>query len=448
MNNEIGIIAVGGYNEMGRNMTAIVYKNDIVILDMGIRLDRVQIYDEVEIDKMHSLELIEMGAIPDDTIMKEVDGTVKAIICTHGHLDHIGAIPKLAHRYNAPIIGTPYTIELIKSQINDEKKFRVMNPLIQLKYNKKYKISENISLELIEITHSIIDSSLAVLYTPIGSIVYACDFKLDRSPVIGNPPNFKLLKNIGESGVLALITETTNSTKKGKTPSEKIAKELLKDVLLGSEDLNTGIIVTTFASHISRLKTIFEISNEMNRIPIFLGRSMEKYLRSAISLDYIDFPKNIEIYGQRKDIDKALKKVMLEGKNKYLLIVTGHQGESGSTLTRIANYETPFKFDRGDKVIFSANIIPSPITVANRNALDTKLKMQGVRIYEDVHVSGHAYREDHWEFLQMLKPLHIIPTHGDIIMHGSYLEMAEEAGYILGESIHLLRNGEILFLEK
>ena len=142
MNNEIGIIAVGGYNEMGRNMTAIVYKNDIVILDMGIRLDRVQIYDEVERDKMHSLELIEMGAIPDDTIMKEVDGTVKAIICTHGHLEHIGAIPKLAHRYNAPIIGTPYTIELIKSQINDEKKFRVMNPLIQLKYNKKIVIEK------------------------------------------------------------------------------------------------------------------------------------------------------------------------------------------------------------------------------------------------------------------------------------------------------------------
>lgn len=448
MSDEIGIIAIGGYNEMGRNMTAIVYKEDIIILDMGIRLDRVQIYDEAEIDKLHSLELIEMGAIPDDTIMKEINGTVKAIVCTHGHLDHIGAIPKLAHRYNAPIIGTPYTIELIKNQIEDEKKFKVNNQLIKLTYNKKFSISKDLTLELVEITHSIIDSSIAIIHTPIGSIVYACDFKLDRNPTIGNPPNFSLLKKIGNEGVLALITETTNSSKNGKAPSELIAKELLKDVLLGTENPDCGVLVTTFASHISRLKVIMDISSDMKRIPIFLGRSMEKYLRAAIALNYITLPKNAEVYGQRKEIDKALKKIMIEGKNKYLPIVTGHQGEPGSTLIRIANNDTPFKFDIGDKVIFSANIIPSPITVSNRNSLETKLKMNGVRIYDDVHVSGHAYKEDHWEFLNLLKPAHVIPTHGDIIMHGSYIEIAEEFGYILGESIHLLRNGGVLFLEK
>ena len=122
---EIGIIAVGGYNEMGKNMTGIRIDNDIIVLDMGLQLDRVQIHEDVEIDKMHSMDLIKMGAIPDDTVMSEVGGTVKAIVCTHGHLDHIGAIPKLAHRYKAPIIATPYTSELVKHEISDEKKFKV-----------------------------------------------------------------------------------------------------------------------------------------------------------------------------------------------------------------------------------------------------------------------------------------------------------------------------------
>jgi ribonuclease J len=127
---EIGIIAVGGYNEMGRNMTGVRIDNDIIVLDMGLQLDRVQIHEDVEIDKMHSMDLIKMGAIPDDTIMKDAGGSVKAIVCTHGHLDHIGAISKLAHRYKAPIIATPYTAELVKYEISDEKKFRVNNEVI------------------------------------------------------------------------------------------------------------------------------------------------------------------------------------------------------------------------------------------------------------------------------------------------------------------------------
>lgn len=148
---EIGIVAVGGYNEMGRNMTAIIIGEDIVILDMGLRLDRVQIHEDVEIDKMHSLELIEMGAIPDDTIMKEINGTVRAIVCTHGHLDHIGAIPKLAHRYNAPpILATPpYTAAIIRQQIESERKFEVCNRVIPLQAGGTYQVTEDISIEFI-----------------------------------------------------------------------------------------------------------------------------------------------------------------------------------------------------------------------------------------------------------------------------------------------------------
>ena len=183
---DIGIIAVGGYNEMGRNMTAVRVNEDIIIFDMGLRLDRVQIHEDVEIDKMHSLELIEMGAIPDDTIMKKIDGTVRAIVCTHGHLDHIGAVSKLAHRYSAPILGTPYTTALIKKQIADERKFTVKNKLITINAGDTYQVTEDISIEFIRVQHSIIDSVFAAIHTPSGAILYACDFKLDRTPTIGD----------------------------------------------------------------------------------------------------------------------------------------------------------------------------------------------------------------------------------------------------------------------
>ncbi|MDD3041433.1 MAG: RNase J family beta-CASP ribonuclease [Methanosarcinaceae archaeon] len=445
---EIGIVAVGGYNEMGRNMTAIIVGEDIIILDMGLRLDRVQIHEDVEIDRMHSLELIQMGAIPDDTIMKEINGTVRAIVCTHGHLDHVGAIPKLAHRYNAPILATPYTAAIIKQQIDSERKFEVSNRIIPLKAGGTYQVTDDISIEFIRVQHSIIDCVLAAVHTPEGAVLYACDFKLDRTPTMGEAPDFERLKALGREGVIAMITESTNAGRSGKTPSEKIAKDMVRDVLLGTEESDVGMIITTFASHISRLNAIIEATEEMGRIPVLMGRSMERYVGAARDLNYIDLPSNVEVYGHRKEIDKAFKRIMQGGKNKYLPIVTGHQGEPGSILTRIANGETAYEIEPGDRVIFSANIIPTPMTQANRFALETKLRMRGARIYDDVHVSGHAYREDHWELLRMVNPEHVIPAHGNMVMHGEYIEMAEDAGYVLGDTVHLLRNGEVLYIEE
>lgn len=164
-------------------------------------------HPEIEMENTHSLDLIEMGVIPDDTVMNQIEGTVKAIVLSHGHLDHLGAVPKLAHRYNAPIIGTPYTIELVRQQIEGEKKFGVNNKLYPLKYSQRYTISNTLSLELVRTQHSIIDTATVVLYTPKGAIVYALDFKLDRNPVLGEPPDFAKFHKIGKEGVLCLITE-------------------------------------------------------------------------------------------------------------------------------------------------------------------------------------------------------------------------------------------------
>ena len=443
---EIGIIAVGGYNEMGRNMTGIRIDNEIIVLDMGLQLDRVQIHEDVEIDKMHSMELIKIGAIPDDTVMKEVSGSVKAIVCTHGHLDHIGAIPKLAHRYKAPIIATPYTAELVRHEISEEKKFKVTNEVIPLKLGGRYNLTPDIQIEFIRIQHSIVDAAFAAIHTPGGIILYASDFKLDRTPTLGEPPDFQRLRKLGKEGVRAMITESTNSGLSGKTPSERIAKDLVRDVLLGTEETDSGVLITTFSSHVARINAIIEAAEEMNRIPVLLGRSMERYLSIAQKMGYIKFPEALEIHGNRNAVEKALKRISQDGKKKYLPIITGHQGEPDSILTRIANLETQFKIEPGDKVIFSANRIPSPMTMANRHALEIKLRMAGARIYENVHVSGHASREDHWELLRMIAPEQVIPSHGNMTMHASYVEMAEDAGYVFGDTVHIMRNGEEMVL--
>ena len=168
---DIGIVAVGGYNEVGRNMTAIRIDKDIVIMDMGIRLDSVQIHEDVEIERMHSLDLIQMGAIPDDTIMNQIEGSVRAIVCTHGHLDHIGAVSKLAHRYKAPIIATPFTMELISQQLRSERKFRIGNTLVRLNAGETYRITDDIELEFIRVQHSIPDCVFAALHTRGGTIL-------------------------------------------------------------------------------------------------------------------------------------------------------------------------------------------------------------------------------------------------------------------------------------
>ena len=438
---EIEIIAVGGYDEVGRNMTAVRCGKEIVIFDMGLRLDQLMIHEDAEVDEMHSLDLIKIKAIPDDTVLQKVEGTVKAIVCSHGHLDHIGAIPKLAHRYNAPIIATPYATELIRQQISGERKFSVNNKLFALKAGERYTLSQNLVLEFVHTQHSIIDTVTPVLHTPHGAIVYACDFKLDRTPVIGAPPNFARFRQLGKEGVLALIVESTYIHRPGHCPSERIARDLVRDVITGFEDDKSAIVATTFSSHISRVKTIAECAHEIGRKPIFLGRSMEKYSVTAEKMKFVSFPSTASVFGERRTVDRVIRQMMKEGKEKFLPIVTGHQGEPGSILTRISRGDTPFQLANGDKVLFSANVIPNPMNFGQRYVTEQYLKKAGVRIFEDLHVSGHAYREDHYEFVRMLNPQHIIPAHADMTMTAGYAEFAGELGYTTNSTIHLMRNG-------
>jgi ribonuclease J len=315
-----------------------------------------------------------------------------------------------------------------------------------MRAGERHHVTADIELEFIRVQHSTVDCVFAAIHTDKGCILYDNDFKIDRSPTLGDPPDFSRLRALGKEGVLALIVETTNSGISGKTPSEQIAKDLVWDVLIGTEESRSGVLVTTFSSHIARIKAILDAAFEMGRKPVLLGRSMEKYWGTAVRTGHSN-REGIEVFGRRKSIDRALKRIMNEGKDKYLPIMTGHQGEPGAILSRVANGETDYFIESGDKVVFSAGIIPQPLNMSNRFTVETKLKMRGARIYDNVHVSGHACKEDHWELLRLINPEHVIPAHGNLVTHGHYLLIAEETGYSLGSNIHLVRNGQELLIE-
>ncbi|MBP2173240.1 RNase J family beta-CASP ribonuclease [Methanococcus voltae] len=445
---QLEVVAIGGYEEVGRNMTAVNIDGEIIIFDMGIRLDRIMIHEDTDISKMHSLNLIEMGVIPDDTVMKNIEGEVKAIVLTHGHLDHIGAVTKLAHRYNAPVIGTPYTLELVKREILSEKKFDVRNPLITLENGNKLEITPNITLEFVKVTHSIPDSTMAVLHTPYGAVVYANDFKFDNFPVVGEKPDYKAIKKVGKQGVVAMISESTRVGYEGKTPSEGVAASLLKNDLLGTDNDKNAVVVTTFSSHIARIKSITDAAVKMGRTPVLVGRSMAKYCGIAQDIGIVKFPKETKICWDPSSIDKTFNTIMKEGKENYLMIVTGHQGEEGAVLSRMVTNKTPFKFEKYDQVVFSADVIPNPMNSAQRYLLEARLKLSGVRLFKGAHVSGHAAKEDHRDILRWLNPEHLIPSHGDFNLTSEYAKLAEEEGYRLGDDVHLLRNGQSLKFER
>ncbi|WP_181684723.1 ribonuclease J [Halorhabdus salina] len=444
---EIEIATIGGYEAVGRQMTAVRAGEDVVIFDMGLNLSKVLIHDNVETERMHSLDLIDMGAIPDDRVMSEIEGDVKAIVPTHGHLDHIGAISKLAHRYDAPIMATPFTIELVKQQIQGEEKFSVENDLVKMDAGATTSIGDDgVELEFVNVTHSIIDAINPVLHTPEGAVVYGLDKRMDHDPVVGDPIDMDRFREIGDEGVLCYIEDCTNAQKKGRTPSESVARRHLKDVMYSMEDYDGGIVATTFSSHIARVKSLVEFAEDIGRKPVLLGRSMEKYSGTAERLDFVEFPDDLGMYGHRKSVDRTFKRIMSEGKENFLPIVTGHQGEPRAMLTRMGRGDTPYELEEGDKVIFSARVIPEPTNEGQRYQSETLLKMQGARIYDEVHVSGHLNREGHYEMLDALNPDNVIPAHQDMEGFAPYVDLAESEGYELGEDLHVTRNGNVITL--
>jgi ribonuclease J len=435
----IEIYTVGGYSGIGKNCTAIKVDEEVVIADMGIDLENyIKLREDNDI-KIDPQQMIDVGAIPDVSVLDKIKGKVKGIVIGHGHLDHVGAAPYLANKFDCEIIGTPFTIEILKSMLKEDK-IKLDNKLRVLNSNSYYNLTENIKIELIHITHSIPQSTLIAIHTKYGVVLYANDFKIDLYPTFGKGPNLKRVKEISKENVIALICESTYANDARKMPSESVAKDMLRDVLFGMENKNNLIVVTTFASQIARLNSIIEFGKKLNRKVVFMGRSLAKYTQAAENVRLVNFSKDVEIVKYGRQIERKLKKIDKE-REKYLLVVTGHQGEPKSVLHRIATRKFNFKFNHEDSVIFSCKTIPTPTNIANREALEKDLKQDGVRIFKDIHQSGHAAREDLRDFINMVKPRKIIPAHGNKEMKRGLAELAVEMGY-KKEDVFLLKDGE------
>ncbi|MFC1753438.1 RNase J family beta-CASP ribonuclease [Thermoproteota archaeon] len=434
------ICTVGGYNEIGKNCTAIKVDDEVVVLDLGLHLDKYIAYNEDDdVYDFSAKKLMKIGAVPDLSLIKDWIPKTKAILSTHAHLDHIGAIPFLSNKFNAPIATTPYACAVLQTILKDDK-ISLRNEIKPVNPNSNFKISKNITAEFINMTHSVPQTAMIAIHTKYGTIVYANDFKFDSHPVLGKKPNFKRLREIGKKGVLCLIVDSIYSNSAKKTPSESVAKEMLKDVMLGTNSRGKAVVVTTFASHLARLKSIIEFGKKMNRRIVFLGRSLRKYTIAGEDVKIINFSKNAKIVGFRDKISKELNKIA-KNKEKYLVVVTGHQGEPKAVLSRIVNNDFKFKLEAGDHVIFSCTVIPNELNLANRQIIENKLKDNGVRIFKDIHVSGHCAREDQRDLIDILKPKNIIPAHVDSGRATAMAELARELGYKLGKSVHIMEDG-------
>ncbi|MBW3002062.1 MBL fold metallo-hydrolase [Candidatus Woesearchaeota archaeon] len=445
----IEIKAVGGYAEVGKNMTAVKVDDEVVIIDMGIHLPNYIKTTEEEgetVIKLKSSDLIKAKAIPNDDIIRDWKAMVKAIVPTHAHLDHVGAIPYLAGKYKAPVVCTPFTAAVLRAICKDEK-IKLPNQIKALSPNSKIKISDKITVELVHVTHSTPQASIVAIHTPYGAVVYAADFKLDNSPTLGGKPNYAALERLGNKGVAVAIINALYCPFDGKCPSENVAKEMLKGVMLDVDSRGKAIIATTFSSHIARLKSIASFGKKLHRKTVFLGRSLSKYINAAAEANIAHLEKEGEVCRFARQIARKLKQVQKEGPEKYLLVVTGHQGEPKATLSKMSTGIYPFMFEDEDEVIFSCNVIPTPINRAYREILEDHLKNKGIRIFKGAHVSGHGRKEDIRELIKLLKPRHIIPVHCEKPAMDSFIELGIKMGYAEGKTALQLLNGHSMTFE-
>lgn len=439
---EIEIVAVGGWGEVGRNMTAVRVDDDVIIFDMGLHMPNyIKLTEEAdELMGINETMLKRVDAVPLDQQIKEWRTNVRAIVVTHAHLDHIGAVPYLASKYNAPVICTPFSAAVLRSLLLDNK-INIPNKIIPLKPGESLPIGSGLKIEFIRTTHSTVQTIIAALHTPKGAIIYANDYKLDNHPILGKPPDYERFEQVGKKGVLCLIQDCIYARDHKKTPSEEVAKKMLEDVLLEVDSKGKGIIVTTFASHIARLKTIAELGKKLKRKVVFCGRSIAKYSYAAKDAKIVDLEKYADIMNYSRQTRRKLSEIQKKGKQKYLLVVTGHQGEPKSTLSKMINGTYPWNFS-GDHVIFSASVIPAEINEANRAVMDKALVDAGARLFKDLHVSGHSSREDMRDIITLLKPKHVFPTHGDPDMMHAFNTLAEEMGFEMNETLHPMVSGQ------
>ena len=420
---KIKIIPLGGLNEIGKNMMAFEYKDDIIIIDCGMSFPE---------DEMLGIDIV----IPDITYLMKNKEKIRGIVLTHGHEDHIGALPYVLKKINVPVYGTKLTLGLVDNKLKEHK----LNGSIKMETVKpgdEIKLGE-FKVEFIRTSHSIADSVCLAIHTVLGTIVHTGDFKIDYTPIDGEPIDFHRLAELGKKGVMLLLADSTNVERPGYTMSERTVGATFENIF---RNASRRIIVATFSSNVHRVQQIINAAYKFNRKVSFSGRSMVNVVNVAMDLGYLSAPEEMLI--DINDINKYPE-------NEIVVITTGSQGEPMSALSRMAAAEhKKLEIHPGDMVILSATPIPGNEKTVSRVVNQLFEKGANV-IYEslaDVHVSGHACQEELKLMHSLIKPQFFIPVHGEYRHLIQHAKLAENLG-MNSENIFTIENGQVVEVSK
>ena len=420
-NKRLKIIPLGGLEQIGMNITAFEYEDSIIVVDCGLAFPE---------DDMYGVDLV----IPDVTYLKDNLDKVKGFFITHGHEDHIGAIPYVLRDVNVPIYATKLTMALINHKLEE-------HDMLKKVKSKVVKYGQHINLgcfrvEFIKTNHSIQDAAALAIYSPVGIVVHTGDFKVDYTPVFGDAIDLQRFGEIGKKGVLALLCDSTNAERPGFTNSEKTVGKTLDNIF--AEHKDTRIIIATFASNVDRVQQIINSADKFGRKVVIEGRSMVNIISIASELGYLSLPDNILI-----DVEQ-LKSYPDE---RTVIITTGSQGESMAALSRMASgMHRKVTIKPTDTIVFSSHPIPGNEKSVTGVINDLMRKGADV-IFEDVHVSGHACIEDIKLIYSLVNPKYSIPVHGEYKHRIAQSKIAEELGYD-SEHIKLISSGDVLEIDE
>ncbi|MCR5847395.1 MAG: ribonuclease J [Lachnospiraceae bacterium] len=419
--NSVRIIPLGGLERIGVNITAVEYKDDIIVIDCGLGFPE---------DDMFGIDLV----IPDVTYLEEHKEKVRAFMITHGHEDHIGALPYILKKINVPVFATTLTQGLIENKLKEHELLDVVERHT-VHFGDIVKIG-NIGVEFIKTNHSIVDAAALAIHTPAGVIIHTGDFKVDYTPVYGDRIDLERFAELGSKGVLALMCDSTNAEREGFTPSEKTVGRTF-DIIF-NEHKDSRIIVATFASNVDRVQQILNSAQRYNRKVVVEGRSMVNIIDVARKMERITIPEDTLI-----DIEN-IKDYPAE---QTVLITTGSQGESMAALSRMAmGTHRKVKISSKDVVIFSSHPIPGNEKAITK-VINDLLMLGADVIFEDTHVSGHACREEIKLIYSLTNPQYAIPVHGEYKHLKAHAKLAKELG-MDSENIFILSSGNVLQLDK
>lgn len=423
MISKLKIIPLGGLGEIGKNMTAFEFGCDIIVVDCGMGFP-----DE----DMYGVDMV----LPDISYLKANASRVRGIIITHGHEDHIGAVPYVLKELDVPIYTMPLTAALIELKL-EEHDLLYNTQIFTKKVGSSFRLGA-FTIEFINVNHSIPDAVALAIGTPIGTVIHTGDFKIDVTPIQGSMMDIARLGQLGNEGVLALLSDSTNVEKPGYSASERKVGASFNKLFMGCDK---RIIITTFASNVHRLQQIIDVAAKYGRKVAITGRSMENVLHVASVLGYVKIPENVMV---------DLEKVNSLPREKTVIISTGSQGEAMSALYRMAFSEhKQIKVDAGDRVIISASAIPGNETMISR-VIDELFHKGAEVIYDrntELHVSGHASQEEQKMVLALTKPKYFIPVHGEYRMLVKHAELGRLMG-VKPQNIVIAENGKVIEISK